>query len=172
MSTRKRFAVAPALILPSCGDSQFADGELTFRRTWEKCILQPDSKVHFDKQETRYYTEGISQDLTDRIDATVRQELSRHFVLNHPESDLDFIYKAEPRGYLPKTALIVLGFCNRGQPREKPACTQTHAFAPLTSDLSFTEFMREALSAEIAYLLRSECTSVEVNWLVTILKSG
>jgi hypothetical protein len=165
MNTGPRFAATLVLIatlLSSCGDSELADGPVLYRRTWEKCILQPNSKVHFDKQEPRYYTEGISQDLTDRIDAIVRQELSRYLVLNDPDSDLDFYYKADPRGYIGKPS-IVLGFCRRGQRRDKPTCTQTFAFRELTSNLSYLEFMHEALGAEITYLLRPDCAGAEVN---------
>jgi hypothetical protein len=83
-------------------------------------------------------------------------------VLNDPDSDLDFMYKAEPRGYYANTAMIVLGFCKAGQQRDEPTCTQTHAFRRLTPSLSFPEFMREALSEEMTYLLRSECTGAEI----------
>jgi hypothetical protein len=167
MNTGRRFAVSLASIitlLPGCEDSELADSRLKPSRTWDKCILQSDSKVHFDKQEPRLYTEGISQDVTDQIDATVRQELSRHFVLNDPASDLDFIYKAEPRERsYSGTPMIVLLFCKVGQRRDEPAnCTQTHAFRRLTRNFSFPEFMRDALSEEITYLLRPECTSAEI----------
>jgi len=163
MKTKFGPRIAVGLVLILAPMPIYADSQLVFRRHWDKCILQSNSKVHFDMQEARYYTEGISQNLTDQIDETVRQELSRHFALNDPDSDLDFFYKAEPRGNVLRTALIVIGFCKRGQPRDMPAnCTNTNVISVLTPNLSFTEFMREALRAEIAHLLRPECTNADL----------
>jgi hypothetical protein len=138
-----------------------ADNELFFDRHWDKCILQSNSRISFEEQNPKAYSEGISRSTIGQIDSEVKQELSRHFVLNDPDSDLWFFYKAELRGYVPNSSLIVLIFCKRGQEFDAASCTNTTVFTRRSRGFSFTEFMREALTGEIAHLLRPNCTSAD-----------